>query len=710
MDSLFVELISSTLNISGKSIHNTLVLFGEGATVPFIARYRKEKTGSLDEVQIADIKKEFDKLNALVKRKETIISAIKEQGKLDPSLKSKIEDCWDSLLLEDIYLPFKKKQKTKATVAKESGLEPLANFIYQQRRGDLFSEAQKFVSSKVKTEEDALQGARYIIAEWFSEQGEIREQLRDLFKRHAIIESKVVKSKKEQAAKFKQYFELSERLDRIPSHRFLAMLRGESEGFLRIKIGIDHERTQHVLERRLIKYRNSDTGDQLAETINDALKRLLYPSISNEFRKGAKEKADKEAIDVFVKNLKQLLLAAPLGSKNILALDPGFKTGCKVVLLNVNGELVHNDTIFPHPPQSDYQKSVDSISKLVSKFKVEAFAIGNGTAGKETYQFIKSIKLENNPEVFFVNESGASIYSASKIAREEFPDKDVTVRGAVSIGRRLMDPLAELVKIDPKSIGVGQYQHDVNQSMLKESLDATVVSCVNAVGINLNTASEHILQYVSGLGPTLAKNIIEYRSEIGAFTERKELMKVPRMGKKAFEQASGFLRIRDGKNVLDNTGVHPESYTVVKKMAKSKSLEMEQLIRDTEAIKTLDLNKFVTNDVGLPTLKDIQKELLRPGLDPRGEARAFQFSNTINSISDLSLGMILPGVVNNLTKFGAFVDIGIKESGMVHISEIANRFIKDPAEELQLNQEVQVKVIDIDKERARVSLSIKQAL
>ncbi len=703
------HLIQDRLSLPLQSIKNTVKLLDDGATVPFISRYRKEMTGSLDEVAVGNIKRELQGLNDLIKRKETILKSIHEQGLLKQDLKVKIENCWNSTQLEDLYLPFKKRIKTKATLAKEQGLEPLAKIIIAQRQNDIFFQAQRFLNKEVKDTEEALEGARYIIAEWISENIKNRELIRQLFERSAIIESKVIKKKIKDAVKYEQYFEYSESLRRIPSHRLLAIFRGEKESFLRVKVTIDNEHCLKSMERFYIQQPHTEAAEQIQLSIADALKRLLLPSIENEIKKSSKLKADLEAILVFSKNLKELLLSAPLGGKNILALDPGFRSGCKLAIIDTNGNLIHDQTIFPHPPQSQKIEAQNTIAHLVDKFKVEAFAIGNGTAGKETYKLVNEMSFEFPVDVFFINESGASIYSASEIAREEFPNKDITVRGAVSIGRRLMDPLAEFVKIDPKSIGVGQYQHDVNQNLLKESLNETISTCVNSVGINLNTASAQLLTHVSGLGSVLGKNIVEFRKEKGSFSERKQLLKVPRMGKKAYEQCAGFLRIKEGVNPLDNTAVHPESYKIVHKMAKDLKLSVEQLVLDKDAQRQIPLKNYCTEAIGLPTLKDIVKELDKPGLDPRGKASAVKFSNSINSIEDLNIGMVLPGVVNNVTKFGAFVDIGIKESGLVHISEITNRFITDVSEILSVNQEVSVKVISIDADRKRVGLSIKQA-
>ncbi len=708
MDKFPIDILIGLVGLPAKSVKNTLSLLREGATIPFISRYRKEMTGSLDELQVGLIKDEVQKLDDLIKRKESILKTIQEQGALTDALKKKIDSCWDSTRLEDIYLPFKKKVKTKARIARDNGLEPFARLITSEGNEDLRKRAQRYINKNVPDVDAALEGARHIISEWINENVACRELIRGQYEKYGLVESKVVKKKKDDAVKYEMYFEYSERLNRIPSHRLLAIFRGEKEGLLKAKISIEEEYAQRGIERTMIRNPRGKSAEHIRLAIEDSLKRLLLPSIENEFKKAAKQKADEEAILVFSKNLKDLLLAAPLGNKRILAIDPGFRTGCKVVALDEKGDLLEDTTIYPHPPQSKRDEAMYTVQHLVEKHAIEAISVGNGTAGKETFQMLNGYNFGKEVEVFFVNESGASIYSASKVAREEFPDKDVTVRGSISIGRRLMDPLAELVKIDPKSIGVGQYQHDVNQTKLKENLDTTIASCVNAVGINLNTASQHLLAHVSGLGPVLGKNIVAYRKEHGPFAERKELKKVARMGAKAFEQSAGFLRIRDGKNPLDNTGVHPESYHVVKQMAKDLKCDLKSLIADKELIRSLKLKKYVNETIGLPTLMDIQKELDKPGLDPRGKAKAVAFSNRINKISDLSDGMVLPGVINNVTKFGAFVDIGIKESGLVHISEIVNRFISDPAEVVSVNQEVKVKVIGIDEAKGRVSLSMKQ--
>lgn len=702
----FIKQLVKRCDLNQRSVENTVALLNEGATIPFISRYRKELSGSLDEVQVGLIKSQLEILNELVKRKTFIAKVIDEQGKLTPSLKQKIDACWDETQIEDIYLPFKKKKKTKATIAKEKGLEPLAKFITEQRNVSLFKEAQKYVRNEVKTVDDALEGARHIIAEWINENTQARDTIRNLYSKKAVVVSKLVKKKESEATKYKDYFKYSEALNRCPSHRLLAVFRGESEELLKVNIEVEKEDAQFQLNRLFVSG-HSESTDELRVAIEDCLNRLMLPSIANEFRKKAKEKADDEAIEVFAENLKQLLLASPIGSKKVLAIDPGFRTGCKVVCLDANGNLQYHTTIYPHPPQSRKLEAQEEIRHLVYKNEIEAIAIGNGTAGKETMQLLKKLDYGHKVDVYLVNESGASIYSASEIAREEFPDLDLTVRGSVSIGRRLMDPLAELVKIDAKSIGVGQYQHDVNQSKLKASLDRVVESCVNKVGVNLNTSSKHLLTYISGLGPTLAQNIVDYRLENGPFKSRADLKKVPRMGAKAFEQAAGFLRIKSGKNPLDNTGVHPESYKVVKEIAKKTNRHLDSLMNNKELKHEINLANFVTKKIGLPTLQDIIKELEKPGLDPRGEAEVFHFTEGVESINDLREGMVINGVVNNITKFGAFVDVGIKESGLVHISQITNRFIKDPAEVLKLNQQVKVKVMSIDIDRKRVGLSMK---
>ncbi len=676
----------------------------EGATVPFISRYRKERTGSLDEVQIGNIQKEYKKQIDLENRKETVLAAIKEQGALTDKLRKRIIETYDPIELEDLYLPFKRKKKTKAGVARENGLEPLAETIKQQSVQNINAEAKRYLNSNIKTIRSAIEGAQHIIAEWISEDEKIRDKTRISLRKHGTIASKVVKKKKDEAIKYRDYFDFEESLVKCPSHRFLALMRGQSEGFLRVGLKMDHDRLIHSIERKYVSY-NAPCAKLLSEAIQDGYKRLILPSIENQVAGEYKEKADKIAIEVFVKNLRQLLLSAPLGQKATLALDPGFRSGCKVVILDKNGNLKFNTAIYPHPPQNDTEKSEKVISDLCRKHNIKAIAIGNGTAGRESESFIKSLNL--GIETYMVNEDGASIYSASEIAREEFPDKDVTVRGSVSIGRRLMDPLAELVKIDAKSIGVGQYQHDVNQSLLKESLDQTVISCVNSIGININTASKHLLTYVSGLGPVTAENIIQYRKENGNFTSRSQLKKVPRVGAKAFEQAAGFLRVRNAKNPLENSGVHPEAYPIVNQMAKDSKSSVEELIENPAILRSLDLSNYVTSDFGLPTLRDIIKEIEKPGLDPRGAVTSFSFDGRIRAIDDIQIGMILPGIVNNITNFGAFVDIGVKQGGLVHISQIADKFISNPADVLSLHQQVTVKVLDIDIQRGRINLTMK---
>lgn len=702
-----IELIRETTQCRPKQILATLALLDEGATIPFISRYRKEATGSLDEVQIAEIQREAKKLADLEQRKETILKAIDEQGKLTEALQQRIAETYDPTTLEDIYLPYKRKRKTRATKAKDKGLEPLAIRLYQQQNGDdPETLADHYLNEEVPNTTEALQGARDIIAEWINEDEKARNLVRRQFQREATIRSRVARGKQEEGAKYRDYFDFEEPLRTCPSHRLLAIRRGEEEGILRVVISPDDEDTLYKLDQKWVKGTHP-AAQQVREAVHDAYQRLLAPSIETEFRSSSKEKADAEAIQVFSENLRQLLLSPPLGQKRVLGLDPGFRTGCKVVILDDRGSLLDHTTVYPHPPQNQQTETVGTLQHLVQKFRVEAIAVGNGTAGRETMALCRSIDFGRPVEVFSVNESGASIYSASEIAREEFPDKDVTVRGAVSIARRLMDPLAELVKIDPKSIGVGQYQHDVNQTRLKESLDQVVESCVNSVGINLNTASQHLLTYVSGLGPSLARNIVAYRQENGPFRSRKDLLKVKRMGDKAFEQAAGFLRVRDGVHPLDNTAVHPESYPIVARMARDLGVSVSDLITDAALRKKIDLSRYVNEQVGLPTLHDIMKELEKPGLDPRGKAKSFEFAN-ISSINDLSPGMVIPGIVNNITNFGAFVDIGIKESGLVHVSQLANRFVRNPNEVVRLNQSVMVRVMDIDLQRGRIALSMRE--
>ncbi|MFZ1323120.1 MAG: Tex family protein [Ignavibacteria bacterium] len=706
--------ISESLSINIKQVSATVDLLNENATIPFISRYRKEATGSLDEVQVSDISSELKRLNELIKRREYILKSISDQEKLTPELETKINECWDSIDLEDLYLPYKPKRKTRAVAACEKGLEPLAKLIWSQGDLDIFNEAKVFINEEVVTIEDALEGARDIIAEWINEDADARNSLRNLFKHSAVISSKVVTKKKDEGQKYLDYFEYSEDLRKCPGHRLLAIFRGEREGILRVNAGVDTELAVKILEKLFIKpgkiSAENSSSEQIVKAIIDSFKRLLAPSLETEFRNLYKEKADKEAILVFTENLRQLLLAAPLGQKVTMAVDPGFRTGCKVVCLDEQGTLLHSTTIYPHPPQNQMKESAEVLIKLIEKYNIKAIAVGNGTAGRETENFIKGIlKEKKDADVYLVNEAGASIYSASEAAREEFPELDLTVRGAISIGRRLMDPLAELVKIDAKSIGVGQYQHDVDQQKLKDSLDQTVSLAVNLVGVNLNTSSQHLLQYVSGIGPKLAKAITKYRSDKGPFSSREELMKVSGVGSKSYEQAAGFLRIPGAKNPLDNSAVHPESYSIVQMMAKDLSLPVKDLIVAAEIIKQIDIKKYVNDKVGIPTLEDIINELKRPGLDPRGEAAVFNFADDINDIKDLKIEMRLPGIITNLTKFGAFVNIGIKENGLLHISQISsNRFIKDPAEVLKLDQKVMVRVVSIDEERKRIQLSMKE--
>lgn len=702
---LHPQIIAQTLNLPLKKVENTIGLLQEGATIPFIARYRKEVTGSLDEVEIAEIQQEFKKLQELDKRRETILNTIEEQGKLTDELRRRIEACWDPVELEDIYLPYKPKRKTRASLAREKGLEPLAHSIFEQKITEVEGLAARFLGDEVPTVEEALQGARDIIAEWITENEQARQRVRHAFKKGAQISSKVARGKEEEGAKYRDYFAFSEPLKSCPSHRLLAMRRGEDEGFLRLTIAPDKEETLRRLEHLFLKGRG-EASRQVQLALHDGYERLLAPGIETEFRSESKEKADAEAIRVFVENLRQLLLAPPLGQKRVLGIDPGFRTGCKVVVLDENGDLLDNAAVFPHPPNADVFIARRTLETLAQKYGVQAIAVGNGTAGRETMDFCKKIPFMPPLQVFMVNEAGASIYSASEVAREEFPDCDVTVRGAVSIGRRLMDPLAELVKIDPKSIGVGQYQHDVNQTRLRESLERTVESCVNAVGVNLNTASKHLLARISGLGPALAQNIVRFRSENGPFKNREVLKNVPRMGEKSFEQCAGFLRIRGGENPLDNTAVHPESYRIVEKMAQDLGVTLSELIEKPAFRQQIQPEKYIAGGVGLPTLVDILKELDKPGLDPRGEAKAFEFGK-VHSIEDLQVGMVLPGIVTNITNFGAFVNIGVKQDGLVHVSQLANKFVKNPADVVSLHQEVTVKVTEVDRTRKRIVLSMK---
>ncbi len=717
---IFARLIASALNLQERAVANTLALLEEGCTIPFISRYRKERTGGLDEVQIAAISDCFDKLQEIQKRKDTIIKTITDLEKMTPELKKRIEDCWETSELEDIYLPYKPKRRTRAQVAREQGLEPLAQLLLLQRERDPERAAERYVKGDVKDTGSAIKGAQDIIAETVSEDERSRQQIRNAFSRQAIISSKVVKAKADtdEAAKYSDYFDWSEPLKRCSSHRLLAMRRGESEGILRISISPNDEEAADKLKRHYV-YGNTPCGQLVGEAVDDGYKRLLKPSIETEFAALSKERADEEAIRVFAENLRQLLLGAPLGQKRVMGIDPGFRTGCKVVCLDAQGNLLHHDAIFPHPPVNKRTESAIAIQKMIQKYQIEAISIGNGTASRETNDFIKDVLAGRynidtrkkdelpKPQIFTVSEDGASVYSASKIAREEFPDEDVTVRGAVSIGRRLMDPLAELVKIDPKSIGVGQYQHDVDQTKLKHSLDQTVESCVNLVGVNLNTASQHLLMYVSGLGPTLAKNIVDYRRENGAFTSRAQLKKVPRLGPSAFQQCAGFLRIPGAKNPLDNSAVHPESYAVVEQMAKDHGCTVADLIKDKEKRDTIDIRKYVTAEVGIPTLTDIMQELEKPGRDPREQLEEFEFDKNVSTVDDLIEGMILPGIVTNITNFGAFVDIGVHQDGLIHISQMANRRIAHPTDVVKLHQHVRVRVIEVDHRRNRISLSLK---
>ena len=702
-----IQFIQSQVNTSPKNIEATLKLLSEDCTIPFISRYRKDQTGNLDEVVIETISKLSKQYDEIVKRKESILKTIDEQGQLTPELAKKIKESFDLQEIEDLYLPYKKKKKTRADVARENGLEPLAKIIFAQGKDDIDFISTQYLNDKVKNEDEALQGARDIIAEWINENSYIRKNLRRLFQRKAIVTTKVVKSKKddEDAQKFKQYFDWAEPIYKAPSHRLLAMLRAESEGFVKLNVEIENEEAIDFIEKEIIKA-NNDTTSHIELAIKDSYKRLLEPTISNETLQEFKAKADKTAIGVFANNLGQLLLAPPLGEKRILAIDPGFRSGCKIVCLDEKGDLLYNETIYPHPPQNESAMAMKKIRSMVNAYNVEAISIGNGTASRETEFFIKKIAFDKPVQVFIVSEAGASVYSASKIARDEFPKYDVTVRGSVSIGRRLSDPLAELVKIDPKSIGVGQYQHDVDQVKLKEELDTVVVRCVNSVGININTASKHLLSYVSGIGEKLAENIVQYRSENGAFEDRKQLKKVPRLGDKAYQQGVAFIRITNGKNPLDNSTVHPEAYPIVEKMAKDLGLKTNDLIANKEKISLLKLENYITSEIGILGLKDIVKELEKPGLDPRKSAKVFEFDPTVTTIKNVRTGMILPGIVNNITAFGCFVDIGIKESGLVHISQLKAGFVSDVNEVVKLHQHVQVKVVEVDEERKRIQLTM----
>ena len=705
---IYAKMIGKALGLSERSVSNTLQLIDEGCTIPFISRYRKERTGNLDEVQITAISDAYDKLKEISKRKDTVVKTITEQGKMTDDLQRRIDACWDANELEDIYMPFKPKRRTKAQVAREQGLEPLSLILMMQRERNIEAAAQRFVKEGVKDVAAAIKGAQGIVAEMVSEDERSRQQVRSSFRREAIITSKVVKAKadSEEAAKYSDYFDFSEPLRRCSSHRLLAMRRGENEGILRISISADDEVCLDKLKRQFV-HGFGPCSTLVGEAVEDAYKRLLKPSIETEFANMSKEKADDEAIGVFAENLRQLLLSAPLGQKRVMGIDPGFRTGCKVVCLDAQGNLLHHEAIFPHPPVNKASVAARQVEQMVEKYNIEAIAIGNGTASRETAQFVKQLQFGHDVKQFVVSEDGASVYSASKTARDEFPDEDVTVRGAVSIGRRLMDPLAELVKIDPKSIGVGQYQHDVDQSKLKKSLDQTVESCVNLVGVNLNTASQHLLTYVSGLGPTLAKNIVEYRKANGAFVSRAQLKKVARLGPSAFEQCAGFLRIPGARNPLDNSAVHPESYHIVEQMAKDNHCTVAQLIGDAAKRKAVDIKKYVTDTVGMPTLTDIMAELEKPGRDPREQIEEFEFDKNVTSVDDLVAGMVLPGIVTNITNFGAFVDVGVHQDGLVHVSQLADRYVADPTQVVKLHQHVKVRVVEVDRKRNRISLSMK---
>lgn len=706
MEEKIYQLVASKTGLSLVQVKNTILLLKDGATIPFISRYRKEVTGSLDEVKIAEIQKEYNYFTELDKRKQTVLKTIEEQGALTPELKKQIEDTYDSSVLEDIYLPYKPKKRTRATIAREKGLEPLAKIIMGQYEWNILKKATEFVRKDVKDVEEALAGARDIIAEWISENQRARDIVRNIFKREALIESKVIKNKEQDAQKYRDYFNWSEPLSRCPSHRFLAIKRAEKEEFVKVSVSIDEDKATEKLDSIFLRGSTSCT-DHVKMAIRDSYKRLIAPSMETEFTQITKEKADIEAIRVFGENLRQLLLAPPLGQKRVLAIDPGYRTGCKIVCIDEQGNLLHNETIFPHPPQREVKESAKKLVSLVNAYKIDAIAVGNGTAGRETEQFIKYVRFDRELTVFSVNEDGASIYSASKIAREEFPSYDVTVRGAVSIGRRLMDPLAELVKIEPKSIGVGQYQHDVDQKLLQQDLDRIVESCVNLVGVNVNTASKHLLTYISGLGPQLAQNIVDYRKEIGGFKSRKQLMEVPRMGAKAFEQSAGFLRIPGAENPLDNSAVHPESYSIVKKMADDLGCGVDNLINSEKLTTQIELKNYVTEKFGMPTLTDIMKELVKPGRDPRDKIRVLEFDENIKTIEDLRPGMELPGIITNITRFGAFCDIGIKENGLIHVSQMTEKYTDDPGKVVKLNQHVKVKVLEVDIMRKRIQLSMK---
>jgi protein Tex len=700
-----IPILASQLGISFNQVRATVHLLDEGSTIPFISRYRKEATGNLDEVDIEKIRNGIEKLRDIEMRKSSILNTIEEQGKLTAELRQRIEECWDANVLEDIYLPYKPKRKTRATIARERGLEPLALWVMNETNGDVFNEAAKYLTGEVTDEDVALEGARDIIAEIINENELARGVIRNEYERSAYIISTVYKSRKEEAIKFSDYFDFAEALKKCPSHRLLAVFRGEDEGFLKVRIEPETDQALDKLDKLFIK-RNNQASGHLAEAIEDCYERLLAPSMENEFRNIAKQRADEEAIRVFSENLRQLLLSAPLGSKRIMGIDPGYRSGCKVVCLNEEGKLLDDDVIYPHAPKNDMSGAFNVLHAMVKKYNVQAISIGNGTAGRETEELVRSITFAHPVEIYVVSESGASVYSASEVARDEFPDKDVTVRGAVSIGRRLSDPLAELVKIDPKSIGVGQYQHDVDQNKLKKSLDAVVESCVNVVGVNLNTASKSLLTYVSGLGPQLAQNIITYRNENGAFASRKDLKKVTRLGDKAFEQCAGFLRIPGAKNVLDNSAVHPESYGIVEAMAKDLGCKVDDLIKDDSLRKKISPQKYVTEKAGLPTINDILKELAKPGRDPREQLKPFEFAD-VKKPEDLTPGMVLPGIVTNITNFGCFVDVGVKQDGLVHVSQLADKFVSDPNEVVKLQQQVKVRVVEVDMTRKRISLSMK---
>jgi len=700
---MYISIISKNTSFSEKQVKAVISLLDDGASIPFIARYRKERTDGLDEVQIASIKENYEKIQVIEKRKKAILKSIEEQGKLTKELASQINNSWDINEIEDLYLPYKPKRRTRAEIARELGLEPLAKILMAQHENNVDKVANSFVKGEVKTAEGALQGARDIVAEWISENARVRNAMRNIFEREAFISSKVVKGKEKEGEKYQDYFDTKDLLRKCSSHRLLAMRRGENEGFLKVTIAPDEDKTIESIEKIVIKG-FWQSSEQVRMALVDSYKRLLRPSIETEFASISKAKADDEAIKVFVENLRQLLLASPLGQKRILALDPGFRTGCKVVCLDAQGNLIHNETIYPHPPQNEIAQATRKIQKLVEAYDIQAIAIGNGTASRETERFIQNVRYDRKVQIFVVSENGASIYSASKVAREEFPDYDVTVRGAVSIGRRLMDPLAELVKIDPKSIGVGQYQHDVDQTKLKSALDQTVESCVNLVGVDLNTASKHLLTHISGLGPQLAQNIVDYRKENGAFVSRKQLLNVPKMGAKTYEQCAGFLRISNGENPLDNSSVHPESYKIVEKIAKDQNLTIKELIGNKSVIDKIDLSQYVTPLVGIPTLKDIMKELEKPGRDPRQIIKVFEFDPNVKTIEDLKIGMELPGIVTNITNFGAFVDVGVKENGLIHISQLSDNFVSNPADIISLHQHIRVRVLSVDFDRKRIQL------